>query len=118
MPNLGPSWTIDDLNGLVDPHRLLHTLLDQVPDFIVILDLDGRILFINRVMVGFDDVRGTDGFNYVDPECRDTMRAAMVRVVETGRATEYPAHGPDASGQRRYYHSRIAPIIRDGKVVA
>jgi PAS domain S-box-containing protein len=97
---------------------LLAAVLDGAPDLVMQLDRDGRILFVNRAIPGFErtEVIGTDWDSYVPYEQRHILRAALERVLESGIAVTYESQGIEADGETLAYSSRIGPIRIDGEV--
>ena len=58
---------------------LYRSLVESVPDFILLLDLDGTIRYINRPVPRVDQSTfvGSSAFDYVADESEGPMRAAM-----------------------------------------
>ncbi|MDH3498050.1 MAG: PAS domain S-box protein [Gemmatimonadota bacterium] len=90
------------------------------PDLVFIVRQDGTVLYVNRPLGrrGEEDVIGSDLFDWVFPEQHEFMRAALDRVFGGGAAdglelTGIQQHDPDA-----WYECRIAPNLRDGRVVS
>ncbi len=93
---------------------------DYPPDLVFIVRQDGTVLYVNRPLGrrGEEDVIGSDLYDWVFPEQHEFMRAALDRVFSGGAAdglelTGIQQHDPDA-----WYECRIAPNLRDGKVVS
>ncbi len=59
-------------NSLNDPHRLLRNMIDQVPDYLFVKDLDCRFIVANEAVArihGFespDDLTGKNDFDLHD----------------------------------------------------
>jgi PAS domain S-box-containing protein len=98
----------------------LQALVDALPNFVMNLDLEGRIVFINRVVEGLaiGQVLGTSMFLFIPPEFHDTVRQAFESVVQTGKPVRYFTQGPGIHGASSWYASYLGPIWRDGKLVA
>ncbi len=96
------------------------SLAENVPDIIMTVDADGKILFINRTVPGLavESVIGTNLSDYVPPEHHDTQRRALERVFETGEPQSYEIAGAGPHGGTSWYFSRIGPVARGDKVVA
>jgi PAS domain S-box-containing protein len=96
------------------------SLVENAPDFILMLDRDGTILFLNRATEGLsrEQVIGTSAYDYVEPEYRPVMRQALDRVFTTGTAVWYEVRGTGPHGSVAWYASRLGPVTRDGQVVA
>ncbi len=96
------------------------SLVEGSPDFIMSVDRDARITFINRIYPEFEmgDVIGSHVSEYMPPESNELVAAAMERVWKTGEieTLEVRATGPE--GGIAWYIDRIGPILRGGEVVA
>jgi two-component system cell cycle sensor histidine kinase/response regulator CckA len=90
------------------------------PDFIMILDLDRKIRFINRTVPGktVEGVVGTSVYDYVPEHHRPAMRECFDRVVRTGREGGYEVDYHGADGKVHTFATRVWPVLRDGAVSA
>ena len=95
-------------------------LVEHAPDFILVVDPDGTIRFINRVGPDYDirKVIGASAFDFVPPEQRASLRAAFDSVVRTRQPTRLESTVTGPNGATSWYVSRIGPIERDGRVDA
>jgi len=107
-------------NELRHAEEICAAITGSSPDYIMILDLDGRIRFINRTVPGMtvDAVVGTMVFDYVPERFWPAMRACYEEVIRTGREGRYEVEYPAETGKRHTFVSRILPIRRDEQVVA
>lgn len=100
--------------------RGLGKVLAAIPEFILVLDRSGRILYINHVEEGYerDAVIGTLAQEIISSDSRKMLKHALAAVFELGGAQEYETqiHAPD--GTEQWYHSRMYPIHDDNRVVA
>src|SRR5262245_25153545 len=95
------------------------TLLGSAYDYLLFLDLDGRVFYLNHAAPGYpvESVVGKLVFEVEAPEARGRLRDAF----EQARATRKPAGyslsrtGPD--GQVRHLEGRFVPDLRDGELV-
>ena len=90
------------------------------PDMVLVADLDGTILFIDRTVPGLtrEETIGATVFDFVPAEHHDRVRAFMRDVVQTKGSLTYtiPAIGPH--GTTAQYVVQVGPIERDARVVA
>lgn len=95
------------------------SLTENSPDYIMLLDLDATILFINRTVPDLtkDEVIGTSNFKYVPPEFHRTMADCFKRVVKSGNSDMYATAYHTKGGETRYAEVRIGPVFKDGQVV-
>jgi PAS domain S-box-containing protein len=101
---------------------VLDALVSSAPDFVLKVDLDGTIRFINRFAGDLrpDQVIGSSLFAWSPaPDQQATLRAAMARMLETGGPTEFEGQGTRPDGSVGWYSARIGPV-KDaaGKIVA
>lgn len=96
--------------------------LEAVPEHIVVLDREGRILYVNHVEEGYerDAVIGASAHDIILPESRKLLEQVLAAVFESGAAPEREyetrIHAPDGSEQ--WYRSRMYPIHDEDRVVA
>jgi PAS domain S-box-containing protein len=93
---------------------------DRAPDIVVLLDVNGKILYTNRTVAGMtrEQVTGATVFSYVPPNHQERMRGYIELAIRTKRPVSYeiPSAGPH--GTTDYYLSQLIPIERDGDVIA
>jgi len=79
-----------------------------MPDFVIVLDRNGMIQFINRTYPEYtmEEVVGTSSFDFFAPEDIPQFRQALQRCLETGKVQ--PTECRDLGGH--YYDCRIVPM--------
>ncbi len=91
---------------------------ELVDELLLVVDHEGRILYVNRDVPGPDMV-GTTVFDHeLGAGAEARMRAALHQVFTVGRPMSYEVEVPDAAGNPVRYVSRWTPIKRGGEVVA
>lgn len=100
--------------------QLWRTVVKNVPDIIVMLDRQGVIQFINRVLPGFssDKVIGTSVFEYQPEHIHEQVHEKINHVFEVGETVSYETLGQGAAGEVKEYMTRIAPIFTHDKVTS
>jgi PAS domain S-box-containing protein len=90
------------------------------PDLVFIVRADGTVLYVNRPLGkrGEEDVIGSDLYDWIFPEQHLLVRGAMERVFAAGRADGLELNGIQQHDADASYECRIAPNVRDGKVVS
>lgn len=117
---------------MADPlgsRRFLRLVIDSVAEHIVVIDGEGRIVFVNRGWIDFGRGNGCGaevdwrGVNYLEVCDRaaamgeefGTAAAAGIRTVMAGGADafylEYPCHSPDV---KRWFMMRATPFAFEG----
>lgn len=96
------------------------SLVENAPYLIMIVDLIGRIQFINRPVPGIDvrDSIGKSIFSYIQPEFHDMVRNTLRKVFETGNPGSYEMQGAGPFGSISWYETQVGSIKRDERVVA
>jgi two-component system, cell cycle sensor histidine kinase and response regulator CckA len=110
----------DRIRALEGEVRRLTLMLESAPDFISRISVDGRFLYMNRLVPGLEtsDVLGSLVDEYVPPEFRERCHQAMRAACETGKVQEYATlgvSGPDTMG---HYLTRVSPIVENGSITS
>ncbi len=87
-------------------------ILANIPDLVMTVDREGKILFINRTLPGFtiDKVIGTTVYNYIPTGYHENEKQALERVFRTGETVDFEIAGAGADGSAAWYQSHLAPI--------
>ncbi|MFH1723866.1 MAG: PAS domain S-box protein [Elusimicrobiota bacterium] len=96
------------------------SLIESSPDHIIMLDRDFKITFINRTVPGLtvEHVIGKSDFEFLPSEYHQVARDCLDRILKTRKPGRYSTPYRSETGETRYFDVRIAPIVRDGRVVA
>ncbi len=100
---------------------LLGLFLGNLPDFLLLLSLDGTVLFMNRARAGVDipSVLGHKLAEYYSAEAdRIALERAFARVVATGENTSFENHARYTDGSEHAFLTRLAPVKLEGRVLA
>jgi two-component system, cell cycle sensor histidine kinase and response regulator CckA len=117
--DLGPRRAIE--RKIRASEAQLRSILETAPDVILTVDRAGTILFINRTLPNTTpaQVIGTNCFEYVAPDARPRVAAALDRVFNQREFDEYEVLGPvGPDGQRILSSVRAGPLIEGDQVVA
>jgi PAS domain S-box-containing protein len=100
-----------------DHAALLDAVVSSAPDYVIQLDRDGRIRFINRVDPPrqMADLLGMDWFELVVPDQRSKAKLAF-ELALSGTPSELEAQSMRANGSLSWFEGRIGPIRRDGQI--
>lgn len=87
-------------------------ITENVPDFILLLDEGGHILFLNHVMPGWrkEDVLGQNVTRFQPAEWHERVLDMVGRVFRDGASFEYESPGAGSPGEERSYVTRLIPI--------
>ena len=88
------------------------------PDIVAVLDRNGTVLDMNRVVPGYrkEDVIGTRFADYISPEQAKVLKSTLRRVLETRTAQSYEATSTHPEGRVIHWHARIAPLQSEGHI--
>jgi PAS domain S-box-containing protein len=98
--------------ALRESESKLRSLFENLPDFVILLDLDANIVFVNR---GVGDIKTTglshsNGFSFIAPEHREICQAAFQEALQT--------HSPQAIKARDvfgyWWACRVVPLLDEG----
>jgi len=88
------------------------SVVESVPDLLLLVDPDGVILYMNRLPTGVipEQVSGSSVFDFVAPESRSVLRQSLRQIFAGGeaRARVLPGHHPD--GSIRWYAIHTGPV--------
>lgn len=108
--------TFDDISSQIDAEVALAqreqhylTLLQMAPDFILVVDAEGHVEYINQVAEGWDidGVIGTVVFDYLTPDTSDALARGVRLALETGETQTVDTKTEEESGHVRYYTNRM-----------
>lgn len=85
--------------------------LASVADVVLMVERDGRIVYINRDQM---DAVGTSAYDTLEASEARILAENIARCFETGAAQRYELIGPENT----YYESTISPFFRDDKVIS
>jgi PAS domain S-box-containing protein len=105
--------------GLDGGSEALGRVLEAVPEVMVVIDLEGTILYINHVEKGYDRERvlGTKADTIMPPTSRATFWAALDSVAKTRVTEEFEVEASSPSGEPQFYQSRMMPLHEEGDVI-
>lgn len=94
--------------------------LTNFPDYVLSVDRDGTIRFINHTIapLTFETVVGTSIFDFIREDRREEIRASMAHAFATGECVNYEIESNDPDGVVRTYECRLGPFKHDGQVVS
>lgn len=99
--------------------RLFSDLLQSIEEYVVVLDREGRIRYVNFTGDGYkiENVIGTDAALFVHPDYRPAHRERFRRVLEDEQPQSFEVPGPGETGEREWYRGTVTPLVREGRTV-
>lgn len=96
------------------------TLAQNVPDFLAMVDREGRFLWLNRVVEGLDleAVRKQTIYDFMGKRDQGKARRALKAVFATGKLQSYDVDSIGDRGRRAWYTTRVGAIKAGRRVVA
>lgn len=104
--------------ALRESEKKFRTLFENSADIIVLLDLEGNILDINKVAPGYnmEDVLTTPWENFLTPEQKILFKNALNKSIETGEPHGYEADIPSPLGVVQNWFNKISPVFEGKKM--
>lgn len=98
----------------------LRSITENTPDHVMLLDLQGTILFINHTVQGLtkEQVLNTSIFEYLTQAYRVTMQECFDKVLASGRVDQFEAIYYGLDGSVDYFESRVGPVFDENRRVA
>ena len=95
----------------------LEAILESVPEFVIVMDPDERIRYLNRAEGGHapNDFVGLKAQELVPPESHQAYREALERLRRTGEPQEYEVEVALENGFRAWYRTRMVPFGEEGR---
>jgi PAS domain S-box-containing protein len=97
---------------------VLQAVVENAPDYVIQLDLEGRIGFINRVEppLTAEAVTGTSWFEQIGPEQRAQARSVFERVIMHGKPVELELNVLRTDNKVGWYALRMGVVNNKDKV--
>lgn len=127
---LGFNGIAKNINGrkiaeeeLAHSSALVSALAYGLPEHVILLDCDGTIRFINRPLPGgeAEDVIGTNSLSWIPEGFRKCAKECYARVLASRKPCRFLidyAEGNDVFPERRFFETRVSPVIENGVVVS
>lgn len=98
----------------------LRSVLETAQDYLLSVDRDWRIRYINRPAPGFrlEDVIGACAEDFIDPSYRETLREAFERVWSTAERAEVEVSTTGEDDRPARYLVRVGPVRESGRVIS
>lgn len=99
-------------NPAAEENKWWRSILANIPEIVMTVDREGKILFINHTIPGFavEKVIGTTVYNYIPQGYHETQRQALDRVFRIGEKVEFEIAGAGPDNSSAWYLSQLVPI--------
>jgi len=97
------------------------SLVENAPGFIINVNRDGTIQFINRGVPGISakEATGQSIYKYIEPEYQNKARKTIKGVFKTGKPSSYIVKGIGPNGHHiSWYQTQVGAIKHDNQVIA
>lgn len=94
------------------------SVVENSPEFIVLVDFEGRIEFLNRA---HDELKNrsavnTSIYDYIPPSYQDIVREKLAKVRQTGRSESYEVVAEGPNGTWAWYSARVGAVRNQGVI--
>jgi len=98
----------------------LRSILHTAPDTILTVNREGTVSFINRTYAPFtiENVVGSSCYDWVAPDSRPRVKAAIEHVFATRELDEYEVETPPDADGEVWSAVRAGPLIQGDEVIA
>jgi PAS domain S-box-containing protein len=104
--------------ALRDSEERWRSVIENIPGYILRVDLEGRIVFANRSFTGggLGDVLGRTVLEFVYPEDRERAQQYSRAVLERGSSVGYEMEVETTAGSRDVWAVKAGPLHGDGGI--
>jgi len=100
-----------DITQRVEEEETARTLINSASNLAILIDLDYRILAINRVGAGWfgvatDEISGQDYFQVIPPEFKNLWQKQIEKTLKTNRRVNF-----DSEYKEVHYANSICPVF-------
>lgn len=106
------------MKRLQESEQRFRLITENAPDFIVEIDRNARILYMNRTPdpLKKDHYIGTSLYDWMPPAYSPIVQKAIDNVFTKGIFQEYEAQSIRFWGEMKWYTARIAPVVKNDKI--
>jgi PAS domain S-box-containing protein len=108
------------IEQLLQSEAMWRSVVANAAIYILILDRDGRIQFINHTPegIGFEDAIGNSIYNFIRRDYHAEFRKQLEAVFETGESQFFELIGTGPNGQESWYETYLGPVKLGEQIVA
>ncbi len=105
-------------DALLESETRWRTLTENAPQYILLLDRSGNVLFGNRFLpgMGLGDLGSHSFIHFVQDENRLMVEKALDQVFLEGKGVNFEIATQDDTHPTAWYACNLAPVINEGRV--
>lgn len=94
---------------------MLDLLLNNIPEIIIITDLENKIKYVNHLLPGYnmDNVIGSNFYDYVSIDYQSQHEKIVKECIKTGKMKSNTIQVFNSSNQLVWFEIRVIPLKRD-----
>ena len=111
---------IEDIEkSFQESEERLSWITDASHDYLMMLDLDLNIQFVNRAEVGLtiQDLLGKPLYTFVEERFQSSVKSYLTQAIKEQRHVSYETEYIRPNGEIIYYESVASPIVKDHRVI-
>jgi len=102
-----------------DSEEKWRSVLHNVPNHLILFDVQGKVLFVNRVApnITIDEVVGKSVFDFISVDYQDKLRTAMSNALRTREPDSFEISIVFPDGMTTWWSNHISPVKRGGNII-
>ncbi len=107
-------------SALKESEEKWRSLVSILPDYVSLLDKEGRFLFLNHYAEGFTekDVIGSSAYQYLSTESKEIFEKKIAECQNTGKIQKFEHTAMGNYGIMKEYEDYLIPILKKNKVTS
>lgn len=109
---------LQDMNIRQELENKYRSLVENIPDTILLIDLENKIQFVNRIdsRLNVKDLIGRSTYEFVNPKFHQIMKEKREEALNTKKSQSYEMQIHFPNGETNYFISHICPLLKDNIV--
>jgi len=107
-------------NALRESEEKWRSLVENAPELVLMVDVEGKILFINRApedsIYSVEQIIGANVTQFALPEYRGMVKSAIREVFEMGNSAYCEVAALNSKGMTLWFAMNVAPIWAGGEI--
>ena len=104
--------------ALRESELTLRLLAENLPDFVLIIDREARIRYVNRVLtdVQLEGLIGASAYAFSEELYQQEWKDNLALALESGKPVRFETRARLLSAASAWYETRLVPIVADGRI--